>query len=396
MGGLLFWMKWMVNHSALGGDFSQDYFAALAALKGISLYTIDLSSLGLQGPEWINFRNFHPPTSALLFLPLAPFSLKTGFIVVSVLSLVLYVWLVRISIRPLGLPDRVLYVLPPILLLWYPFVVHSALGQSSLFIAAGITAAYVLLQKRYDLLAGGVIALVGCLKLYPFLFLLLFFALRRWVAAAGSVLVGSILLGLTLLFVDSREFLYYFTVVAAENFAAYRAFPVNSSLAGFYSTILTQNSWAEVVGHFPLICNSLIAISVFLVTALTFASLRQRKDESLSLAFGGTAAAMLLVAPLTWQHLFPVLLPFQALLYRRLAPAGKKLLLLSFLFLSIPDVTLSRSLLELHAPHKIPWEYNLLLRLPTVGIFLSWVLFVSVQRKGGGEQPAMRVHFSEA
>jgi hypothetical protein len=96
-------------------------------------------------------------------------------------------------------------------------------------------------------------------------------------------------------------------------------------------------------------------------------------------AFGLTIISMLLMSPITWGHIFPVLiLPLCLLLKEYLNdPSTKKLrLFLIILFcVSLPDILIARKLMSIHYPSQMPW-YSMLLTLgPSLGLLFLWAMF---------------------
>ena len=103
------------------------------------------------------------------------------------------------------------------------------------------------------------------------------------------------------------------------------------------------------------------------------------RQELVDHAFGLTIVAMLLLSPLTWGHIFPVLILPIGLLLRdyihKPSSLRLRLLLIILLFLSLPDVQIARALMAIHHPFRMPW-YSMLLTLgPGVGLLFLWIVF---------------------
>jgi hypothetical protein len=118
------------------------------------------------------------------------------------------------------------------------------------------------------------------------------------------------------------------------------------------------------------------------------------KQELVGYAFGLTIVAMLLLSPITWGHIFPVLiLPISLLLkeyIRDPSPRKLRILLFIILLLSLPDVLIARGLMAIHHPFRMPW-YSMLLTLgPSVGIVLLWI--VLTRRVGGSRVGIGKCH----
>ena len=102
------------------------------------------------------------------------------------------------------------------------------------------------------------------------------------------------------------------------------------------------------------------------------------KKEVADYAFALTLAAMLLLSPLTWSHIFPVLiLPLGLLLREHIdepSPQTMLLLLCILIFLSFPDVPIARGLMVIHHPFRMPWYSMLLTVGPGFGVVLLWIV----------------------
>jgi hypothetical protein len=93
-------------------------------------------------------------------------------------------------------------------------------------------------------------------------------------------------------------------------------------------------------------------------------------------AFALVCVTMLLISPITWWHVFPLLLlPFGLLLrdlYTRPDRRKLRLSLLALALVSLPNLEIARMLMGLYAPYRVPWFVGLLLALPTIGLILLW------------------------
>ena len=93
-------------------------------------------------------------------------------------------------------------------------------------------------------------------------------------------------------------------------------------------------------------------------------------------AFALVCLAMLLISPITWWHVFPLLLLPLGLLLQDLYTRPDRwklgLSLLALALVSLPDLEIARTLMGLYAPYRVPWFVGLLLALPTIGLMLLW------------------------
>ncbi len=85
---------------------------------------------------------------------------------------------------------------------------------------------------------------------------------------------------------------------------------------------------------------------------------------------------MILLAPISWLHIFPLLiLPFGLIVEEFQKSHAQKLKqcgLLIFLVVSLPYFQIGDGLSRLCAPHRVPWYMAGILRLPTFGLCLLW------------------------
>jgi hypothetical protein len=89
---------------------------------------------------------------------------------------------------------------------------------------------------------------------------------------------------------------------------------------------------------------------------------------------------MLLLSPITWQHILPVLaLPFGLLLLwvqTEKIPKIRTLGLLALVLISLPDIELARILMSFFSPERIPWHVSLLLMAPAIALVILCYLML--------------------
>ena len=94
--------------------------------------------------------------------------------------------------------------------------------------------------------------------------------------------------------------------------------------------------------------------------------------------FGLTLVTMLLLSPITWSHIFPVLILPMGLLLREYIdePTSKRLRVFLFVLIlvSLPDVPIAKALVSIHYPLKMPLYGWVLTLGPASGIVLLWVV----------------------
>jgi hypothetical protein len=367
-------------------DFTHDYVSAQAFRDGRSIYVeftqADLSAEKLRIAEPLYraepFTNIHPPFDALLFAPLTLLPYNLSVLAWSVLSCLLYLGIGIIVLRELQIWPAFHWrlLLLGLGLCWYPFQAHIALGQLSLLVIACLIGCWVLLRRGHDGLAGVLLGLACLIKIYPGVLLLFLLCRRRWRAAGSVVATGVIGMLLTLLLVGVSDVLRYFTQVTSEA-AEYTAFAlINISLNGVFGRLFTDGPWISPLVTAPWLASSLTLLSTFgLLALLAFrlwrAPATQAEDDR---GFALTCLAMLLISPITWQHVFPILfLPFGLLLqelWRRPNRRRIALALLALALVSLPDIDIARALMALYAPYRASWFAALAMLGSTIGLLL--------------------------
>jgi hypothetical protein len=157
----------------------------------------------LQGAEiypdqWHKFPFMYPPPCAIFLAPIAALG-QTGLVIV--LALVnAAAWIcsimfsVRLASRESGRAHLLVYVVPSLVMaahVWGNFL----LGQPSLVLLALMLGAFIALQRKFQWLAGGLVAIAAAIKAFPVIAIVYLIYRRYWVA------VASLVLGLTFLLV---------------------------------------------------------------------------------------------------------------------------------------------------------------------------------------------------
>jgi len=169
--------------------------------------------------------------------------------------------------------------------------------------------------------------------------------------------------------------------MVAKDIDEWRNFVLNHSVSGMVARVFgEQTPWTEpfiLLHKFDSFLIILLNSGILLYSALKMRVIPVKKELS-DYAFGLTIVGMLLLSPITWGHIFPVLiLPISLLLKEYIKePSTQKLrvLLLIILFVSLPDVFIARGLMAIYHPFRMPW-YSMLLTLgPSAGIVLLWIV----------------------
>lgn len=379
LGGIAFWARMTGNYQDTGSDFMQDYLSARLLLQGESIYGSGVTEaagriLGVAGIE-----NFHPPSSALFFTPLALLPYGPAFWLWSAVSLLLYLVIVGTICRNLSLGMPKTLLLQALLLFWYPFLSGIALGQSSMVIAFCVVSGWSLMKRKRGVLAGIMVGTACLLKLYP-LFLLAFFAVRKsWrplLSSLAVILAGS---AATLAIVGPADIATYVLDVAPRDAREWGVFPLNISLTGFFYPLLVENGYvgAPVDSEKTAQAVVLLLSAILAVTALSRCRSLPLHGEGVTIGYSLASVTMLLLSPITWIHiciilLLPILFFFQISLMEE----SRLMFFISFctlLLFSLPDVAIANRLAELFFPEKVPAAVFLLTRTPFWGLCALWL-----------------------
>jgi hypothetical protein len=366
----------LINVTSTGYDFRQDYLAAQHLLAGNSIYS-DFQ------PE-----NNHPPFAALIFIPFALLTFNIAILLWSILSIFLYVlsaWIVlnELNIR---LSTEWKVALLGIGLAWYPFQGHIALGQLSLLIVLCLIGCWALLRRKNEYAAGFLLGFACLIKLFPIVIFLYLLLQKRWrsiLSAVFVIVIGSLL---TWAAAGTQDILHYFQVIAPKNANDYYTFPVNVSLAGVISRLFVDGQWVRPIVSSKITATLLIsAANLGIILILACVILRApRGSIADDMAFAMTCIAMLLLSPITWAHIFPILIMPMGVLLKIIIGQPKQSLqlgsLVALVMVSLPDVDIGYGLMQHYDPYRIPWFAGIMLAIPTIGLILLWVLLFLVRK----------------
>ena len=168
-------------------DYGVWYDAGLRVLQGVEVYP----------NQWHKFPFMYPPPCALFLAAVAALG-QTGLVVFLVL-LNGAAWICSIlfsTYLATGKRDRghvLLYAIPNLIVLAYVWG-NFFLGQPSLLLLALLLGAFVSLRRRFDVLAGVLIAIAAAIKAFPVLAIVYLVYRRYWIATAALVLTLVFLL----------------------------------------------------------------------------------------------------------------------------------------------------------------------------------------------------------
>lgn len=369
-----------------GSDYRLYYSASVNLLDGRSIYANE---------------NWQSPFLAVLLAPLALLPYEVSAVVWSILLLVWYLglgWIVisQLKIR-LALPYWLLLV--GFALCWFPFQENISQGQISIFLSLLMLAGWAQVRSGKEISGGALLGAAAAAKLFPAL-LIVYLVLRKRLRAAVVMAAAAVgLYLLTLIIVGWDDMRYFAFEIMLSSSLLYASLPINLSLRGIASRVLTDGPWVEPIANLPGLANILVAAGSAVILAILVIQLirlpkTQAGDDR---GFVFTVFAMLLLSPISWPHIFPVLaLPLGLLLKEMLETRNlwiMRLGLIQLMLVSVPALKLGAVLVLRHTPERIPWQESLILAIPTLAVILNWVLLavklpLAPMRNSGGETAA--------
>ena len=347
-------------------DFYTYYHAGELILSGKSIYS---------------FHNMQPPSICLIFSPLAVFSYETAAIIWVIVTIIAYLAIVVISFQVFNFnfPAHWRMFLVMIALSWYPFLIHISVGQVNILLSLLIILAWFLLKKNHDFSGGALLGFACVLKLFPGIFVLYLCIRKKWralVAFITTVVIGLIITT-TIIGIDDTS--WYFLKVIPQDSPLWSAHPFNLSLRSTIDMIFQGNIYIQ-----PLIQSKLTALIVTVIIygacIITLFVQQFKIPRSLTgddIAFCICIIVMLLISPITWQHIYPILvfpLFFLSSRYFLLhETTSLRYALIVFLFLSIPSHEIATGIFHLESSSVMPWYLGVALQVPMLGSILLWI-----------------------
>lgn len=385
--GLCRWVEYTLIRSLAVSDFAQDYVAAYALRNGTDIFGPNLRALGLSLLQFDKLDNYHPPFTALLFLPFSFLHFPWAFMLWNVFSLLLYVGLVLLLLQSYGLLTGQWLRLASVLLLWEPFTSNSFLGQLSAALSFAIISGHLLLHAGRDRLAGVLFGVATLIKFYPGLIVLYLVSQRRW--RCSAVFVVTLITGLLLMifFMGSETLLAYVRTVIPEQTRVFANYPLNISLGSAIKTLFEPTLFSLPPFPIPWVGQVLtVLISGLLITAATLFSYYHNEAKFADDIFALFCITMLLTSPITWYHSCILLLLPLALLtrafVRRETHASSASLLLILILCGIPNQDLIDGLRG--ASEQLPWYVVLACRTGFFGLlYLYWLFWKRLARSVG-------------
>ena len=300
-------------------DFAQDYIAVQEALAGRDPYAAQNDRLGeiftmpppKEGPAY----SFHPPTTLVFFLPLAPLEYRTAFIAWGIVNLLALWAIVHLTATCISRPLSPLVSFGSALGLVavWPLRENFVEGQLNVPVTAGIVACWYWWRTGRPVLAG--VALAAAVALKPLAGLFVLYALwrREWrlLFASGAALVAITVVGVAIAGLDGTW--TYVTTAYPSHAALWPGYWDNASPQGLFTRLFGdgagRNVWRRPPYPTPHLSTVLTLATWALAVGLLFWRIGRRRPspDRLNLDFAGLGATLLLVTPIIWPHYFVVL-----------------------------------------------------------------------------------------
>jgi hypothetical protein len=173
------------------GHSTKDYWVWYQAGQTV------LHSGEIYPDRWHKFPFMYPPPCALFLAPISALG-ETGLVVVLALVnaaawICSIIFSVRLATGGWRRAHFLVYLVPSLIMgahIWGNFL----LGQPSLVLLALMLGAFILLQRNFQCLAGGLIAVAAAIKAFPVVAIIYVIYRRYWVAVASLVLTLAFLL----------------------------------------------------------------------------------------------------------------------------------------------------------------------------------------------------------
>jgi hypothetical protein len=331
-------------------DFFQEYASARGWLEGLPVYADHRDTV----PRYLGGRldlrrshvvvNAHPPASVLLALPFAKLEFGHAFLIwnlVSLVALLASLWIVQ---RQLKIPSSAWSLAPlvALLLLCFPLWEQCRLGQLTLVLLLLVTGAWAAERSGRPRLAGALLGLAACVKLFPG-FLFVYYALRgRWKLVAVGLATIAGLTGLTAIVLGIGAYRSYFFTVLPE-IQWFRAGWNNDSIWGFWGRLFDpapeherDRSITEPLFYSPALATTLSLLSSGVLVGILARAVRgDEMGRKTDLTFALAVTAILLVSPICWEHdllllLAPLAIVWMALPASRFARAAFTMIVAAF------------------------------------------------------------------
>lgn len=300
------------------GDFFQEWASAKNYYEGIPIYTPQeatawhyLRQTPDQSKQIFVRINGHPPPCVLLALPFARLDYAAALYLWNGLSIAALLTATGLALRfELGTCRTWLWLPILTMLASNPFLQHLILGQVGIFLLLLIVGTVIADDRDRPTTAGLLLGTATALKLFPGLLFLYFLIHRKWrtvVVGAACVLAWNA--ACWALF--GAETYEHFVRYALPEVLLYRDWWANYSITGTWfklfqpwsqqSLPLRYDPWTAKIGAW--------LTTAVVVGAAAVVNYRGRNNaESRRSGFAVLVTAMVLSAPIAWDHYFLLLL----------------------------------------------------------------------------------------
>ena len=301
------------------GDFFQEWASARNYFEGLPIYTPQettawryLAYRPSDAPRAIFCRvNGHPPPSVLLGLPLGRMPFDTAFLLWNVLSLLMVAAAAVITLRlEFGKAMSWRWLVMLTLLLGNPLLQTVMMGQLTACLLFLITAAAWAEADDRPGLSGVFVGTAAALKLFPGFLFLYFLLQRRWSALIAGAMTFIAWHAATFALFGTKTYVDWIRESLPE-VLHYRDTWLNYSATGFWYKLFEASSGQSApLWYSPTVARIGSLISFVAVVMLSgYAVILSRGDRKASRsAFSLCITAMVIAAPIAWDHYFLLLM----------------------------------------------------------------------------------------
>lgn len=387
--GLLVCGKTIFDYRLVGSDYEQDYLAAHALMEKKSIYS-ELCSAKYMVPSLqqseTSILNSHPPAYILILFPLSYLKYESAFVVLGFLSLLSLIGCVIVTLNEIKFPVKWSWTFGAIILVHPSVLACLATGNLSLILSLNIILVWFSLRRNLNNIAGALLAIATSLKLFPGFLILVFLITGNFEALISFIVVFCVIFMLSSLTIGFDELLRYVFMVVPNNMDHYVSHAFNLSISGaIHRLIGNYNEWSPWLGRLAVmpLLSSILTIGLSIMVLL-FASAviiqTPSEDRKVDEVFAILLICMLLISPLTWIHIFPVLIVPLSLLLRDDLQYSKRGGLFAFMIIviliSIPEKFVAQHLIKYLHTFILPWYTNFLLLAPFWGLLLLFSIFL--------------------
>jgi len=235
---------------------------------------------------------------------------------------------------------------------------------------------------------GGILLGIACvLKLFPGLFVVYLILQKKWKALLSMIITIVITMLLTIEVIGINDVLHFFTTVITKDSSFWIAYPLNLSLESTVYFLFIGGEQVIPLIHSRLLALLIISILDFALLALLIWQIHKLPSTPLGndLAYNAVIIVMLLLSPIIWQHIYPILLLILILLLKLFLEEKERIYLrigvISFLLLSLPIHELLPFITNIIGSDRIPWYAALMLQVPIAGVLLLWFSIWFITRR---------------